>query len=93
MKLEWTKQALDDLAGIDAWLTANVDARAAAETLEKVRRHSHGLLRFPRRKPRIGRARQYSHVERTPYILIYFVRGGVVTVMRIRHVREDWRPR
>lgn len=93
MKLEWTKQALDDLAGIDAWLTENVEVRVAVDTLEKIRRHAHGLLQFPRRKPRIGRARHYSHVERTSYILIYSVGGGVVTVMRIRHVREDWRSR
>lgn len=57
MKLEWAEQALADLASIDSWLTENADPVIAEETLERIRGDAHGLLRFPRRKPRIDRGR------------------------------------
>jgi plasmid stabilization system protein ParE len=92
VKLKWTEEALADLAKIDTWLTQNVDPVTAAETLERIRGQARGLLRFPRRKPRIGRGRHYSQVDRTSHLLIYSVGEGHVTIMRVRHNREDWRP-
>jgi plasmid stabilization system protein ParE len=91
VRLRWADQALSDLRKIDAWLTINVDPALAEETLERIRRQAHGLLRFPRRKPRIRQGQHYSHVERTSYLLIYTVDKGFVTILRVRHNREDWR--
>jgi plasmid stabilization system protein ParE len=91
VKLKWVDQALFDLRGIDEWLSTNADPEVAAVTLERIRRQAHSLLNFPRRKPRMGRGRHYSQVDHTPYLLLYSVSRASVTIMRVRHNREDWR--
>lgn len=92
MKLKWTDEALADLAKVDNWLTTNVDPITASEVLERLQRQAHRLMDFPRRKPRIGPGRHYSQAPRTSYLLIYEVGGDFVTIMRVRHNRENWRP-
>lgn len=90
MKLKWADQALADVRNIDRWLTLNVDPLVAEQALGRINQQAHSLLQYPRRKPRIGQGRHYSTVDHTSYLLIYSVGGGIVTIMRVRHDKEDW---
>ena len=91
MKLQWTSIALADLANIESWLTANVDPAMGEDMVERIRAQSRTLLHFPRRKPRLGPGRHYAQVAGAPFLLIYAVGKDAITILRVRHNRQDWR--
>ena len=90
MIVDWTDQALADLASIDAWLTRNASAEIAEAQLARLLNRARSLMDYPRRGPRIGAEARSMSVAATPYVLVYRVIDDGVQILRIRHNREDW---
>jgi toxin ParE1/3/4 len=59
--------------------------------MEAIRDATTLLESFPAAGPALDRIARSLRVRRTPYVLIYRVDRTAVTLLRIRHTREDWR--
>ena len=90
MQIDWTAPALDDLRGIDDWLTAEADPEWALRILVAIRFRSRFLENFPRggRPHRDGY--RILRVFNRPYLIRYRIVGNVVQVVRVHHERESW---
>ena len=89
---EWTLDAQADLASIDQFyfdLSPDFadrvgDAALAAAVFFHERPHAGAPLGF-------GSLRKWR-VRATPHLLIYRLVPAGIQIVRVRHVREDWRP-
>ncbi len=90
MQIEWATPALQDLRGINEWLSSEADPELAIRTLATIRYRSKFLEDFPRggRPHRDGQ--RILRVFDTPYLIRYRVVGDLVQVLRVHHEREDW---
>ncbi|QCB41694.1 type II toxin-antitoxin system RelE/ParE family toxin [Sphingomonas sp. PAMC26645] len=90
MQIDWTTPALDDLRGVDDWLTAEADPEWALRILVAIRFRSRFLKNFPRggRPHRDGY--RILRVFNTPYLIRYRLVGNAVQVVRVYHERENW---
>lgn len=88
--LVWTQPAVEDVDGIDRWLTANVRGEIAIDMLSAIRLRAHFLESFPHGGRPIGEGIRVLRVIGTPYLILYRIEGEGVQVLRIRHEREDW---
>jgi len=90
VQIEWTTPALNDLRGIDMWLSAEADPEWAVRTLGAIRLRSKFLENFPRggRPHRDGN--RILRVFDTPYLIRYRIVGDLVQILRVPHEREDW---
>ena len=90
MILNWTDQALADLASIDDWLNRNASPDVTQTQLNRIRIRARSLQDFPRRGAKFGEDWRVMGVAATPYLLVYRVIDDGVQILRIRHNREDW---
>ncbi|WP_093334118.1 type II toxin-antitoxin system RelE/ParE family toxin [Sphingomonas rubra] len=89
-RIVWSAPAVDDLRGIDDWLTRNADPEHAVQALEAVRRCAAWLVDFPRGgRPHRDGAR-VLRIYGTPYLIRYIVTDDRVEVLRVHHERENW---
>jgi toxin ParE1/3/4 len=89
-RIIWSAPSLLDLREIERFLS-NEDAAAAARILRAIRGKSDQLRQFPSSGPALTGELRYVRVRNTPYLLVYRIGRGGVEVIRVRHVREDWR--
>lgn len=90
MRLEWTQKAMGDLREAGEYIAAdNSDAarRMATRVLEAVE--------YLIDHPNIGRPGRLSGtrelvVTGTPFIVVYWVRGAAVQVLRVLHHARRW---
>jgi plasmid stabilization system protein ParE len=92
VRLFWTEPSLADLASIDRWLSLHADPDIAVDQLQKIRARARRLRDFPASGEQVGTERRSVPVQRTPYILVYRVKGGEIEILRVHHYRQDWRP-
>jgi plasmid stabilization system protein ParE len=94
-RVRWTGPARSDLRRIDAWLAAEADDETALAILRAIRDRADFLCAFPKGGPELesGQLRKLR-VRGTPYIILYrLAANGALEVLRIRHAKEDWKPR
>lgn len=93
LPVEWTLDARQDFARIDEFY-----ADKSPEFAERVGDVAIETGRVLEQHPLagegidFGEARKFK-VGRTPFILIYRVLPDRVQILRVWHVREDWKPR
>jgi toxin ParE1/3/4 len=90
MHLEWTRKAIGDLREAGLYIAAdNIEAadRMAARTIEAVEY----LIDHPNigRPGRLSTTRELV-VSGTPFIVVYWVRGAAVQILRVLHHARRW---
>ena len=90
MRLVWTEPALRDLAAARAYI-ARESVSAADRQVDRVIAAVGSLFQFPElgRPGRRAGTRELV-VSRTPYVVAYRLRGGVIEVLRVLHGRQRW---
>lgn len=91
MKLSWSPEALDDLAALRDYIGAD-DPAAAQRMIWRIIEVAELLLPdYPHsgRPGRVAGTRELV-VPRTPYILPYRVRDGVIEILRVYHGARKW---
>ncbi|HET8613545.1 MAG TPA: type II toxin-antitoxin system RelE/ParE family toxin [Sphingomonas sp.] len=91
-RLLWTAPAEADLASIDDYWWPR-DRDVADRLIERIRTAAERLRSIPEGGAPLdqGRTRKWR-AGRTPYVLIYRLRGATVEILRIHHDRQNWRP-
>lgn len=90
MRLEWTRQAMHDLQEAGEYISA--DNPGAARTMAKrVQEAVEYLIDHPNigRPGRLHNTRELV-VSGSPFIVIYWVRGAAVQVLRLLHHSRKW---
>ncbi|VVT24379.1 conserved hypothetical protein [Sphingomonas sp. EC-HK361] len=90
MRLIWSAPALDDLRGIDDWLTREASAGVALRNLAAIRFRAKFLQDFPRGGRPLQNGQRVLVVYDTPYLIRYQIIDRVVSVVRVHHEREGW---
>ncbi|MFN3434519.1 MAG: type II toxin-antitoxin system RelE/ParE family toxin [Sphingomonas sp.] len=90
MRIDWTRPALEDIRGIDDWLTREASPEVAVRTLVTIRHRAFFLENFPRGGRPLTGGHRVLRVFDTPYLIRYRIVGDVVQVLRVHHEREDW---
>jgi len=90
LKLEWASPAILDLQAAGKYI-AKENNDAAARMAERVKEAVELLSAQPNmgRPGRISETRELV-VSGTPFIVIYWVRKGVVQVLRLLHHAQRW---
>ncbi|WP_353204185.1 type II toxin-antitoxin system RelE/ParE family toxin [Sphingomonas sp.] len=88
-RLIWSPRAGLDLADIDAYLSDR-DPAAAAGILRAIQSAALRLSDYPRLGWSLDQPFRVISVRKTPDLILYRLREGVVEIVRVRHAREDW---
>jgi toxin ParE1/3/4 len=90
MRLEWTLKAIGDLREAGVFIALD-NPGAARRMAERVREAAEYLIEQPNlgRPGRLMNTRELV-VSGTPFILIYWVRGGAVLILRVLHHSRKW---
>ena len=89
MKLRWTRLALADFEQAHDHI-ARENPEAARQIAQRILDATEVLLEHPR----IGRDGQDEdsrewHVDKTPYLLVYSIKGDVIELWRVWHESQD----
>ncbi len=90
MRLEWTRPALRDLGEAGAFIASD-NPQAAERMADRVRE----AVEYLREQPNIGRPGRVPGtreivVTGTPFLVVYWVRGAAVQVLRLLHHSRKW---
>lgn len=90
MRLEWTLKAIGDLREAGDYI-AEDNPEAAIKMAGRIREAVENLIEHPNlgRPGRVPGTRELV-VSGTPLILVYWVRGATVQVLRILHHSRKW---
>ncbi len=90
MELRWSRIAQADIDAIISYYAAE-DPELPAILVERIVRAPLALLDFPFLGPEIeiGAVRKWR-VDDSPFLLLYSVDQATVTILRVRHERDDW---
>jgi toxin ParE1/3/4 len=90
MQLRWATEAATDLERIADYLLQHAPERAT-ELVRKVYEAPAVLLEFPNRgRPGKKAGTRELVISALPYLVVYTVRGDVVSVVRILHGAQQW---
>lgn len=89
-KLEWSGPALRDLQAAGDYI-AQENPQAAIDMAIRVR----DAVEYLRDQPNMGRSGRLSGtkelvVSGTPFIVVYWVRKGIIQVLRLLHHAQRW---
>ncbi|WP_338426470.1 type II toxin-antitoxin system RelE/ParE family toxin [Sphingopyxis kveilinensis] len=88
----WTTSARIDLARIDDYY-CGLDLEFANRIARNAVAAAHFLVENPFAGPIVtGTSYRKWRVENSPFLLFYRIEKAAVRIVRVRHVREDWRP-
>ena len=90
MKLDISAGARRDLVRIDQWLAA-IDGDLAGQVPDAIADRVELLLANPAIGSPLPGGRRKLIERRFGYVILYRATAGTVTILRIRHAREDWR--
>lgn len=90
LRVEWTRSALRDLEQAQDYI-AQDNPTAAREIAQRVADAAKGLTDHPKlgRDGHVSGTRERP-VDRTPYLIVYRIRGQVIEILRLWHGRQDW---
>lgn len=92
MKLEFTHLAEADLDHVFADGVAKFGHSAADAYLRALTRSLWRLLDFPRSNPVLAELEGHVRIHRfRAHLIIYRVSDHTLSILRVRHAREDWR--
>ncbi|MEJ7139071.1 type II toxin-antitoxin system RelE/ParE family toxin [Amphibiibacter pelophylacis] len=94
MEIQWTDEALDDLASIVSWFRARASERTADAVLHRIVEQVKGLAVFPERiraSDRVPGARELL-VHRLPYIVFVRIRAESIVVLNVVHTARKFPP-
>jgi toxin ParE1/3/4 len=90
MQLRWTEAAVADLERIAEYLSVHAPDRAPA-LVTSIYEAPRALLSFPHRgRPGKKTRTRELVLSPLPWIVVYEVRGDVVSVVRILHGAQRW---
>ncbi len=90
LKLRWTRLALTDFLGAQEHIAKDnpLAAQAVAQRIDEAAR---GLLVQPHMgRPGHIEGTREQVVSKTPYLIVYRVRGPEIELLRIWHSRRGW---
>jgi len=90
LRVEWSDQAVADLASIHAYLSQFTPA-AALDVIDRITRSADRLWLFPlsgRSVPEFE-SRVVREVIVTPYRVFYLVRSDRIDILAVRHSAQD----
>jgi addiction module RelE/StbE family toxin len=90
MRLEWTRPALRDLGEAGAFIASD-NPQAAERMADRVRE----AVEYLQEQPNIGRPGRVPGtrelvVTGTPFLVVYWVRGAAVQILRMLHHSRKW---
>jgi toxin ParE1/3/4 len=90
LKLEWTRNASDDLDSISEYIARDRPDAAARTILDIIRR-----VRILADHPEIGRRGRAANtrefvVSGLPYVVVYAIEGETVGILRVIHGAMEW---
>jgi toxin ParE1/3/4 len=90
MRLEWTRAAFHDLREAGDYIAAD-SPEAAERTATRVLEAAEYLLDHPNmgRPGRLSGTRELV-ISGTPFVVVYWVRGAAVQVLRVLHHARKW---
>jgi len=90
VKVEWSSHALFDLKSSKEYIAKN-NKPASVKVIKRIKRKSLTLSTYPL-SGRVGRVDGTMElvVNKTPYIIIYEVKGNDVHVLRVVHHSQQW---
>jgi toxin ParE1/3/4 len=90
MRLEWTRQAMHDLQKAGEYIASD-NPGAARAMAKRVQEAVEYLIDHPNigRPGRLHNTRELV-VSGSPFIVIYWVRGAAVQVLRLLHHSRKW---
>jgi plasmid stabilization system protein ParE len=90
LRARWTVKALVDFDEAQAWI-AHENPAAARMVAQRIHAAVLRLLEHPHagNAGRVSGARLWV-VSRTPYLVVYRVRGEFLEILRLWHGRRDW---
>ncbi|ATE63712.1 type II toxin-antitoxin system RelE/ParE family toxin [Rhizorhabdus dicambivorans] len=90
MKIEWSNQAVTDLARLHAFLAPDAP-EAAARMLQQMGRAPGRLIDFPRlgEKLDLYLPREVRRIKVGRYEMRYEIADTTITILRLWHSRED----
>ena len=91
MIIKWMPEALEDLSSLRAWIGRDSPQAAQRTALRVIEAVETTLSDFPEsgRPGRIAGTRELV-VVRTPYVVPYRLRDGVLEVLRVYHGARRW---
>lgn len=92
IEIHWTAPARADLERIDLEL-AERDPEYADRVGAAAIASARFLAEWPGAGPEVERGRHKWPVHGTPYLLVYRIKRKRIEITRVRHARENWRPR
>lgn len=90
MILGYARPALADLRRIDAWLNA-IEASLAADAQSAIKQRILTVVADPDIGSPLSGGRRKVIERRFGYVILYRHDRSTLTILRIRHAREDWR--
>ena len=91
MRLSWSIQALIDFDEAQAYI-AEDNPFAAQTVADRIWQASRRLPEQPQMgRPGVVPGTREWVVQRTPYVLVYRVKGEVVEIVRLWHGRRNWK--
>lgn len=92
MKTTWSGAARRDVLALVEFLSER-SPTGAARILREIYSRTDRLAREPK-LGRIGRMADTRErvVPRTPYVIVYRLRGDTVEILRVLHGAQDWPP-
>ena len=90
MRLEWTLKSVGDLREAGEYIEED-NPEAAIKMAERVQEGVETLLEHPNlgRPGRLHNTRELV-VSGTPFIVVYWVRGAAVQILRVLHHSRKW---
>jgi toxin ParE1/3/4 len=90
MRVEWTPRAGSDREAAIEYI-AQDSVNAALNQLDEIEGQTDRLADYPK-LGRPGRAKGTRElvVNRTPFIVVYRIQGGVVQILRVLHGAQQW---
>jgi toxin ParE1/3/4 len=91
--LDWTKPSIADLSDIRNWLITEAGTSIAVRVLEQIRQQAEQLETFAALGPAVAATRRKWRVHGTNYVIVYRITSTSIDVLRIHHVRQNWKSR
>lgn len=90
MQIEWSEFALNDREAIFDYILQD-SSNAAVAVDDRIERQVENLAQFPEmgRPGRIEQTRELV-IQRTPYIVAYYIHNEVVLILRVLHGARQW---
>ncbi len=88
----WTKLSIVDLSGIRDRLVTEAGKPSALRTFERIRQQAQKFEAFAALGPALTAKRRKMLVRKTSYVIIYRIKATSIDILRVKHVRQNWRP-